>query len=59
MAEETLIANDTVAKTEVAGGFVFVYLRDTDDGDTYQLGEDEIVQLHKYLESVIKQHKLA
>jgi hypothetical protein len=46
-----------VSKT-VAGGFVFVRLRDTDDGDTFQLGEDEILALHEYLGQVIADHRL-
>lgn len=40
------------------GGFVFVDLYDADDHDKFQLGEDEIVALHKYLSSIIVEHNL-
>ena len=49
---------DVNVNKTVAGGFVIVRLRDTDDGDTFQLGEDEILALHQYLGQVIADHKL-
>jgi hypothetical protein len=58
MDNETHLVNDLVVSEETSGGWTFVYLRDTDDGDKFQLGEDEILALHKYLSGVIERKRL-
>lgn len=58
MSIEPEQVNDTVMRTEVTGGFVFVTLYDADDHFQYQLGEDEIVHLLKYLTKVKEEYKL-
>lgn len=54
----TKLANDLEATESLSGGFTFVHLRDKDDGDTFQLGEDEIRDLHSYLGEIIIKRKL-
>lgn len=49
---------DFKVRLDQDGGFVFVFLEDTDDGDKFMLNEDRIVVLHRYLGEVIKQHNL-
>lgn len=46
--------NDLLVKAGVTGGFTFVDLRDTDDGDKIVLGEEEIIILHQLLSKVVK-----
>ena len=55
---EIAAVNDLRISEEVAGGFVFVHLYDADDYEQIQLGEDEILELHKVLGEVIERHKL-
>lgn len=40
------------------GGFVFVHLLDLDDRRRFQLGEDEILALHRRLGEIIQEEKL-
>lgn len=59
MEEETILANDLRATlTETHSGFVYVDLYDADDHEKFQLGEDEILSLYKYLGKVITEKKL-
>jgi len=53
------LANELRVTLAEAGGFFFVDLYDADDHDKFQLGEDEIVSLHRYLGKVIAEKELA
>lgn len=52
------LVNDLQVVEEEAGGFYFVYIHDSDDGDTFQLGEDEMIALHEYLGEYLKHNEL-
>lgn len=56
--KQKALANELRVTLTEAGGFFFVDLYDADDYDKFQLGEDEIVSLHRYLGKVIAEKEL-
>lgn len=55
---EDASCNDLRMTQAKFGGFVFVDLYDAVNYDKFQLGEDEIKALHKYLTAIITEHNL-